>query len=115
MKIGLKIIKEYRNMIAHGHKIFNDAIYDTLPKKQVLNLSKGMLTKVDYTKGLGRKDFLAVIIILVSLLENHTKDQFINELIMAFPTENIILSSNKSLLSTFNLPEDFLDRIKKLK
>lgn len=115
LKIGLKILKEYRNKIAHGHKIFNNAITDVLPKKQVLELSNGMLTKRDYSNGLGRKDIFAVIIILSSLLEDDTRNLFIDELLLNIPHLDFVLSSGKSLFGMLELPDDFLERLEKIK
>ena len=114
LKKGLQILKDYRNMIAHGHRIFNDAVGYVLPKKQTLELSKGMLTKSDYTEGLGTKDIFAVVIIISSLLESHTNAIFLTEILSVFPSNKFILSSGNSLLSTLNLPDDFPQRIKKL-
>lgn len=101
-------------MIAHGHRIFNNSITSILPKKQTLELSKGILTKYDYKKGLGNKDIFAVVIILSTLFQKETNNLFINELLLNFPKSNIVLSSGKTLLSTLGLPDDFLDRLNNL-
>lgn len=114
-KISLKILKNYRNNIAHGHKVFEKAIREQLPKKLAIELSYKQITNNEYAKGIGRNDIFAVIIIICTLVDKNTKIVFLNEIINTFNAYGEYTFSNgKSLLNTLTLPDDFISRLEKL-
>jgi len=45
--------EDYRNKIAHGHKTFIKGSNRVLPKRQLLQLSSGLITNKEYRQGLG--------------------------------------------------------------
>lgn len=112
---SLTILKDYRNNIAHGNRTFSNLIAETLPKKQVLLLSNGAITKSDYTAGMGKNDIFAVILAICNFVDDNNKKIFINELTGIFKVfDGIIFSTNKSVFEILSLPNDFLNRIKKI-
>lgn len=108
-KISLKILKNYRNNIAHGHKVFEKTIQEQLPKRLVIELSNRQITNREYAQGIGRNDIFAVIIIICTLVDKETKKIFLSEVINIFKAyETYTFSNGKSLLNTLSLPENFI-------
>ncbi|MCD7893978.1 MAG: Abi family protein [Erysipelotrichaceae bacterium] len=70
---GLYILKNYRNCTAHGNIVFNYSIREILPKKQVLILSNEQVTDCEYRKGLCQNDIFAVVLVICTLLDQHSK------------------------------------------
>lgn len=112
---SLTILKDYRNNIAHGNRTFSNLIAETLPKKQVLLLSNGAITKSDYTAGMGKNDIFAVILAICNFVDDNNKKIFINELTGIFKLfDGITFSTNKSVFEILSLPNNFLNRIKRI-
>lgn len=111
LSISLIILKEYRNKIAHGKKIFTNTINREIPKNIVLHISNGQITNEDYINGIGKNDLFAVILIIMNLTRGICKEQFLAELIDFFtPLKNIPLNG-RGLFDLLSLPNDFLERL----
>lgn len=112
---SLTILREYRNNIAHGNRTFSNLIDERLPKKLVLRLSNGGLTKTDYAKGIGKNDIFAVILAICNFIDEDNKKIFIDELKSVFRVfNNIVFSTNQNVFEILSLPHDFIDRLNKL-
>lgn len=109
IKKGLIILRKYRNNIAHGHKIFSNPIREELPKRQVLSISKNLITNTDYLKGIGKNDLVAVILTISSILDKNSKDLFFEEIISILNIFNkTIFSTGKSLFQMLKLPNNII-------
>ncbi|MCD7840479.1 MAG: hypothetical protein LUG46_07655, partial [Erysipelotrichaceae bacterium] len=108
-------IKKYRNCIAHGNIVFNYSIREILPKRQVLFLSNGQVTDREYCKGLCQNDVFAVVLIICTLLNRHSKKHFINEISEIIEIYNkTTFSTGNNILEILQLPKNFIKRIQKL-
>lgn len=111
---ALMILREYRNKIAHGNKIFSTYSFSILPKKQILALSYGNLSDTEYNKGLGQNDLLSVLYILIILSDDtYIPSGLINDcnaLFCPYINSNILING-KSIFEIFNLPEDIFERL----
>lgn len=115
VKIGLTILRKYRNNIAHGHKIFVNSIKEKLPKRQVLTISNNLITNADYRQGIGRNDIFAVIIIICAMIDKRSKTLFLYEIVSIFNMfKESIFSTEKTLLEMLKLPDDFTDKLEKI-
>lgn len=109
---GIKILRKYRNNIAHGHRTFSNSIKEELPKRQVLLLSNGGITTTDYKNGIGKNDILAVILTINSILENEVKEIFLLEIKQAFQmVSKITFSTGQNIYEILSLPRDFISKL----
>ncbi len=115
LKKGLYILKNYRNCIAHGNIVFNYSIREILPKRQILLLSNEQVTDSEYRKGLCQNDIFAVVLIICTLLDQHSKKHFINEISEIIEIYNkTTFSTGNNILEILKLPKNFIKRIQKL-
>ncbi len=112
---SLNILKEYRNGIAHGNKIFSSTIKQQLPKRSVLKLSNGCVSLSDYKNGIGKNDLFAVIIIIIFLTRDSTKDFFFNEINSFLLNYGRYDYNGKNLYELLSLPNNLINRLMKLK
>lgn len=112
---SLNILKAYRNKIAHGKKFFTNSITNETPKRLVLKLSKGQITKRDYINGIGKNDLFAVILIIMNVTRGYTREMFINEITSYLSSLSNNIYSGKTLLELLNLPQNFLIRLENMK
>lgn len=109
---GIKILRKYRNNIAHGNRTFNNSIKEELPKKQVLLLSGGNITNADYVNGIGKNDIFAVILTICSILDKNTKQIFFSEIRLAFSMmSNVTFSTGQNIFGILSLPNDFISKL----
>lgn len=112
---SLKLLREYRNIIAHGNRTFSNLMRSVIPKKQILLLSNNILTESEYNSGLGQKDLMAIILIISILLNDcYMTTNFIADLKHIFHPYLEISFSDKTIFEVFGLPDNFFDRIKYL-
>lgn len=112
---SLIIIKDYRNSIAHGKRVFSYFIDSNLPKKDVLDLTHEVVSRSDYNKGIGKKDIFAVLLIIILLTPKDMHQAFISELSSFVNlSKSITLSNGKSILDSFSIPIDVISRLEKI-
>ncbi len=78
---ALELMREYRNVIAHGERIFPSEIMEFLPEAPLFALlPDGMLSREEYGRGIGRQDPFACLLAIT---------RFIHEpvLMLSFLTE----------------------------
>lgn len=109
---SLKLLKEYRNKIAHGNRTFSNSMNSIIPKTQLLLLSNNIISEDEYNSGLGQKDLMAIILVILILLNDpYMVTNFMNDIVSTFnPYKNIKFAS-KSIFEIFELPNDFIKRI----
>lgn len=111
---SLKLLREYRNIIAHGNRTFSTLMNSIIPKHQLLLLSNNILTESEYNSRIGQKDLVAIILIIAILLnDRYMTRNFINDLEYIFQPYLEITFSTKTIFEVFGLPSDFFDRIEK--
>ncbi len=78
---ALELMREYRNIIAHGERIFPSEILEFLPEAPLFALlPEGILSREEYARGIGRQDPFACLLAIT---------RFIHEpvLMLSFLTE----------------------------
>lgn len=112
---ALQILREYRNKIAHGKKIFVNSITNKMPKRLVIQISNNQIKNEDYIDGIGKNDMVAVILIILCLTRGLTRELFITELSNSLAASKDFIFSGRTLFNLLNLPPDFLERLDKMK
>lgn len=111
---SLKLLREYRNIIAHGNRTFSTLMNSVVPKHQLLFLTNNLLSEAEYNSGIGQKDLVAIILIITILLNDRYMDSnFINDLEYIFHPYYDISFSDKTIFEVFGLPNNFFERIEK--
>ncbi|MGI6507674.1 MAG: Abi family protein [Saccharofermentanales bacterium] len=78
---ALQILREYRNTIAHGQRVFASEIESSLTEEELfMLLPDGVLTKQEYDNGIGTNDPYACLLSIVMLVHDPI-------LMMSFLTE----------------------------
>lgn len=109
---GIKILRKYRNNIAHGNRTFCNLVKEELPKNQVLALSHGEIKETEYKNGIGKNDIFAVSLIIVSILNKAERKTFIKEIDHIFNmVTKINFSTGQSIFEIMRLPNDFIKRL----
>lgn len=109
---SLKLLREYRNIIAHGNRTFSTSMNSIVPKYPLLFLTNNLLSEAEYNAGIGQKDLAAIILILIILLnDRYMASNFINDLEYIFHPYCDITFAGKTIFEVFGLPDDFFERI----
>lgn len=108
---SLKILRDYRNNVAHGYRSINVSITNSINIEALNNIIPNSVLSIDDLDEFGKNDLYSVLISIGALtdytiLETH----FIEELSAWFNT-NI----GQEVKKLANLPVDFLDRLEKLR
>lgn len=117
LRKSLILLKEYRNKIAHGNRTFSIQNLPVIPKKQLLELTYGMLSEKEYNSRIGQNDLLAVLFLFpilsndMYMLKNLVTD--LEVLFMPYITKDIRIGG-KTIFDIFSLPVNFFERIKKI-
>ena len=112
ISISLDLLRRYRNKIAHGNRIFNLSGLPSLPKKQLLHLSRNALSPDEYNKDVGKSDLFAVILTCFSLIDNrYILTNFMSDLLYALSPYANIRMNRKSILEVLGLPNDLFGRL----
>ena len=113
--IALKLLRKYRNNIAHGKRSFTAHIDVKLPKLEFLNLlPSDVLSHAEYDKGLGANDLFAVLLTLIILLDDPLLIRtFYTDLETWFKSYSGASFAEKSVYEVMSLPPDIKDRIEK--
>lgn len=113
MKKSLDLLHEFRNIIAHGSRTILDHGSVSIPKKQIISLSKGIITEQDYNSNIfARNGLFAVLTIIITLLnDEYLIASFIGELTFILKPFSRINIGGKSINELFNLPNDIIERL----
>lgn len=108
LKVGLEILRKFRNSIAHGNKAFANSISISLSKNQILTFSNEIINKDNYNHDtVNKNDLLNVIVILGSILREKQKLRFYSELFYLFDEfEGITFTGGKTIYYILGLPEN---------
>lgn len=106
-KIGLEILRDFRNSIAHGNKAFANSINKKLSKNQIITFSEGIINSNNYIKKSEENDVLNVIIILGSVLPDNQKLCFYRELFLLLDeVDGADFSGRNTIYTLLKLPND---------
>lgn len=112
LKQSLSLLKEYRNLIAHGNRVFNNFPLPQLPKHALTTIFCNTLSESEYNKGLGRCDTYAIILsLLLLLVDNYSIQNFLYELYSALKTHEEFEICHTHVFEFLNLPNDILSRL----
>ena len=115
LKKSLLLLKEYRNLIAHGSRVFNNFPLPQLPKHALLSIFPNVLLASEYDKGLGQCDTYAIILSLVLLLvDNYSIQNFLTEIYSILESHKNFKICNTHAFKFLNLPDDILSRIENI-
>ncbi len=113
---ALKILRLYRNSIAHGNIVFSNTINVELPKRQTVIIANGFITQEDYLHGIGRTDLIATIIAISAFIPDRDKEMFISQITAIFEDiSETIFSNGNTIYDFLNLPANFTAKLQKLK
>ena len=109
---SFRILKKYRNDIAHGYRVFNCITSDQLSKNYAVYFSRGTLTKSEYKSGYGRSDIYALAIIINSLInDKNVLHNFYNDMYSFFVQYNSTVLAGHTLSEALRIPADFVMRL----
>lgn len=114
---SLKLIRSYRNNIAHGNRTFKSNVKEELPKKPLLTMvPDNVLSATEFKKGLGKNDLYAVFLIIIILTnDSYAVQNFLNDLrftLLAYA--EVEFCPGLSLFQTLGLPDDLFSRLESL-
>ena len=102
---SLSLLKEYRNMIAHGNRVFMNLSLPQLPKYAITTIFHNSLSESEYNSGLGQCDTYAIILSLVLLLvDKYSVLNFLNELYSILETHEHFKICNTDDFDLLKLP-----------
>ena len=108
---SLKILKEYRNKIAHGNQVFHSSVKGKLPKRFVLDLTNKKIAISDYNKGIGNNDRVSVILILLVLQRDFHRKLFCSTILSTLNLMKYVHIQGKSIMNMLGIPEQIIDII----
>lgn len=117
---SLSLVQTYRNNMAHGNRTFEAAINTELPKSELLKaVPSNTLTEDDFLQNIGKKDLFAVMLCIITLIEDqYMVTNFLQDIenllgILTKPEEikERIISSKGDVFSTLKIPENIYDRL----
>lgn len=112
--VSLKILKDFRNTIAHGG-LTTSFVDRRVPKKQIILLSNGIVSETDYQNSDSAKSGIHAVIGIIMTLLNDTflESALIIDLMNIFKQyyEEDIQIGSKEVWCNFGLPIDFYDRL----
>lgn len=113
IKKSLDLLREFRNIIAHGSRTILDHAKVSIPKAQIIALSQGVITESDYNSNpYAQSGLYAVMAVLITLLnDEYLMAAFVRELsFILTPYENVTVGG-KGVYELFHLPVNILDRM----
>ncbi|MEB5569405.1 Abi family protein [Mammaliicoccus sciuri] len=110
---SMEIVKEYRNKVAHGYRIYNHKLAIELPKIPLLEYTNSNYYTAElYDNGVGKTGLFSLFmsVIILSSMRESVRGNFVNDLEKHFHQ----LKNNNphlylSLMSYINLPLNFND------
>lgn len=115
---SLYLLRDFRNAAAHGARTFNFKHPKNKLNRNIYRFTENkIVNKQEYVKlNRGQNDIFSILVIITMFLnEPISSDKFLRELESynnLLREQNIL---NKSAHQVFNLPNDFVDRLKKIK
>lgn len=111
---SFELLKEYRNLIAHGSKTNVVTNLPELPKHQLLQQANGLLTSNEYNNNIGKNDTFAIILLILILVDDfEILKGFYFDLYVFFNKHDKRTFNIKTIYDVFGLPLNTLERIMK--
>ncbi len=115
LRQSFELMHEFRNKAAHGTPVFASKSKYIIPKKQLIFLSKGIITKSDLKRyASAQNGLLAMLPVVLSLLNDpYLRNSFKAELtgILGLYIKQDLKIGGTPIYSLFGLPPDILNRI----
>ncbi|MGI6500340.1 MAG: Abi family protein [Anaerostipes sp.] len=111
-KAAITMLKDYRNIIAHGNRLFQSAANTKLPKRQLIEFSHNAVSSAEYDSKHGQNDlFAAILAIFILIDDEYLLLNFYHDLQYVLIPYKDVKISNASIYNTFNLPDDLFKRL----
>ena len=108
---SLKILRDYRNNVAHGYRSINVSITNSVRIEAFDNIIPNNVLSISEFDTFGKNDLYSVLISIESLTDyTILETTFIKELSALFNSK-----IGEEVKKLANLPDDFLERLEKLK
>lgn len=112
---GLKLLREYRNKIAHGNRTFSIMSLPILPKVATLCYSYNQLSNTEYRQGCGQCDLFAVFLVILTLLnDNYLLSNFHLDCTYVFSPYSSLQFNGKTIFEVFGLPNNIIERMQNI-
>lgn len=113
IKNAFDLLRDYRNNIAHGSRTIFGIGKASVPKRQIIALSQGIITESDYNSNPYAKNglFAVLAIIMILLNDEYLLATFASELSFILDPYINITIGGKTIYQLFNLPDDIIDRL----
>lgn len=110
---SMEIVKEYRNKVAHGYRIYNHKLAIELPKKPLLEYTNSNYYTAElYNSGVGKTGLFSLFmsVIILSSMRESVRGNFVSDLEKHFHNlKNNNPHLYRSLMLHINLPLNFND------
>lgn len=114
-KKSIDLIREYRNMIAHGQRTFYRTNLPELPSEILLPLVNGAISRQEVNSKYGINDTFAIILVLTLYIDDEViLTKFHEELLLWMNDYKDMKFVEKSIFDIFKLPLDFEERMNTL-
>ena len=109
---SLSLLKEYRNSMAHGNRLFVSNINTEIPKNLILTLFPTLTNSEEYDSGISKNGAYTLILLFSILLNEHYMiENMLQDLHTLFSPYRNTTISGKTIFEIFNLPNDLLERL----
>lgn len=112
-KKALDLLKDFRNKIAHGNKIFSSLLKTKLPKNPIsLICFEDIITKNEFDKGSGQNDVFSVIISIILLInDNMVLNNFLQDIKNILDAYKKIKFVDKDIYEVLEIPKDYRKKL----
>ncbi len=114
---ALQVLREYRNTIAHGQRVFPSEIENSLPAQELFAvLPEGVLTRREYDAGIGTNDPYACLLSIVMFIHDPVLmlsflSELQSQLDFARLMQNSVSSELKSPYEILGIPSFTVERL----
>lgn len=117
LKKSILLLREFRNLIAHGNRTISSCSQPQIPVAQSVALSHGLVTRADYSASPSARGGLhAALVALYTLIpDTHVRSMFVRDVHHALDPYSSLEIHGMSLYSLLGLPDNILARLEALK
>ncbi len=114
---ALQVLREYRNTIAHGQRVFPSEIESSLPEHELFSLlPEGALTRREYETGIGANDPYACLLSIVMFIHDPILmmsflSELKSQLEFAHMMQTAVTSESKSSHEILGIPPFAMERL----
>lgn len=110
---SIGIIHEFRNKVAHGQRFYNYKADESYLSHNIMKniFAYDIVSSSEYSKGIGKNDIFALLIAIITLIDNPYKAQLI---VSDLPRMLTKYKNEDAFLKATNMPQDYRERLNKL-